>query len=93
MFVLQVFGKTSGKFHDIRLSHGINDVYALLIREIVVKLTDSIQITVDGLRPQSLAQQLVNIFCNFPICDVFYGYVEPENKVFQTTKIILNGIG
>jgi hypothetical protein len=46
-----MFGKPPGELHDIRFLYRVDDRYSLFFAEIVIKLANRIQITVDGLRP------------------------------------------
>jgi hypothetical protein len=50
VLVSQMFGKPPGKLHDIWLLHRVDDPDSLFFAEVVVKLTDAVEITVDGLR-------------------------------------------
>lgn len=50
MLVSQMFGKPPGKLHDIWLLHRVDDPDSLFFAEVVVELTDAVEITVDGLR-------------------------------------------
>jgi hypothetical protein len=50
LLVSQMFGKPPGKLHGIWLLHRVDDPDSLFWAQVVVKLADAIEITVDGLR-------------------------------------------
>jgi hypothetical protein len=78
-----MFGKSPGELHDIGLPHGIDDRDSLLISEIMIKLTDAVEVTVDGLRPEPSAEQVIDVLGDLAVRDRFDRHIQPEHKVPQ----------
>ena len=50
LFFFQMLWKSSGKLHDIRFLYGIDELYSFFFTEVMIKLTDTVEITVYCLR-------------------------------------------
>jgi len=61
----------------------------MFLIEIGVELTDSSQVTVNGLWSQSSSLQSGNIVGDFLGCYLFNGYIQPNNKLSKAVEIIL----
>ena len=68
----------------------VNKRYVMLLIEIGVELTDSSQVTVNGLWSQPFSLQGVNIVGDFLGCCLFNRYIQPNNELSKAVQIILH---
>ncbi len=66
--------------------------YSFLLKEIVVKLPQSVKMAVDGLRAEPSSQQEVDILAYLPGPHLFKWYVQPQHELFEAMQIVLYGM-
>lgn len=74
-------------------SNGIGDLSMLLFAKIMIKLTDAVHMTVDGLGLQSFCHEIIDVARDRCVRHVFCRYIQPEYEVPKRIQIVLNGIG
>jgi hypothetical protein len=67
-------------------------MYTLLVTQIIVKPTDAVQMTVNGLRRKPSVQKVIDIFENFPVACLFNRDLQPDHIMFKGVDIIFNGV-
>ena len=75
------------------LSNGIGDVSMLLFTKIMIKLTDAVHMTVDGLGLESFCHEIIDVARDRCVRHILRRYIQPEYEVSERIQIVLNGIG
>jgi hypothetical protein len=64
----------------------------LLVTQIIVKPTDAVQMTVNGLRGKPSIQKVIDIFEDLPAGCLFDGNIQPDYIMFKGVDIVSYGV-
>ena len=65
----------------------------LLVPEIVIKLADTVHLTVDSFGHEPLSHQVIDVLRDLRVCHVLYRHIQPNDKGLDGIQVVLNRVG
>ena len=80
----------SGKLQSIAFFYRVGDREFFFTSKILVKASNTVQVTVNRLGLKVPVQKEVDIGQNLLVCDLFYGHIQPDGKVLKGVEVVLH---
>jgi len=90
LLIPQVPGKRLGHLENVTPPNRIHDGYMLLVLEIVIKLADTVHMTVDRLGHEPLSHQVIDVLRDLRVCHALYRHIQPNDKGLDGIQVVLN---